>query len=206
MWRIDEHLRPDFRKAVGFGLIAMVALVIGTQVGDVQAASWRERLIPYACALLVGIFGVTASRTAANEVHRVAVARAGDEAATPLRIIVMLGGYLASLFAACDLFGAGLQHLLVGGAVTGIILGLAAQPVLGNLFAGLVLLFARPYLPGHRIRVISGPLGEHSGVIVSAGLLYTVLETDEGPLNIPNTVLLAAGVGPLVKAETTPQA
>ena len=44
---------------------------------------------------------------------------------------------------------------------------------------------------------MSGALnGPHVGVIVSAGLLYTVLDTDSGPLNIPNSSLLASAVGP----------
>jgi len=146
---------------------------------------------------VVAIFGVAASRSAAREVHRIAVARAGVVAATPLRLVVLLGGYLIVAISVCDLVGLQLKQLLVGGAITGIILGLAAQPVLGNLFAGLVLLFARPYVPGQRVRVLSGAInGPHVGVIVSAGLLYTVLETADGPLNIPNSSLLASAVGP----------
>jgi small-conductance mechanosensitive channel len=30
------------------------------------------------------------------------------------------------------------QHLLLGGALTGVVVGIAAQPALGNVFAGLV--------------------------------------------------------------------
>jgi small-conductance mechanosensitive channel len=193
----ESRVRPDFRKAVVFGLIALAALVAGHEVGGVHAGAVRIRLIANGCAVLVAVFGVMASRAAAREVHRVAVARAGDVAGTPLRLMVLLGGYLIAAISVCDLVGLQLGQLLVGGAITGIILGLAAQPVLGNLFAGLVLVFARPYLPGQRVRVMSGALnGPHVGVIVSAGLLYTVLETAEGPLNIPNSSLLASAVGP----------
>lgn len=72
----------------------------------------------------------------------------------------------------------------------------AAQPVLGNLFAGLVLQFARPQVLGQRVRAMAGAInGPHVGVIVSAGLLYTMPETDDGPLNIPNSSLLAAACG-----------
>ena len=49
-----------------------------------------------------------------------------------------------------DLFALPLGNLLIGGAVTGMILGIAAQQSLSNVFAGLVLLFARPYIPGER--------------------------------------------------------
>jgi small-conductance mechanosensitive channel len=201
----ELRVRPDFRRTVVFGLIALAALIAGHEVGGVHAATLRVRLIAYGCALLVAVFGVAASRTAAREVHRVAVARAGDVAGTPLRLLVLLGGYLIAAISVCDLVGFQLRQLLVGGAITGIILGLAAQPVLSNLFAGLVLLFARPYVPGQRVRVMSGAInGPHVGVIVSAGLLYTMLETAEGPLNIPNSSLLAAAVGPaIVPADAT---
>jgi small-conductance mechanosensitive channel len=194
---IELRVRLDFRKTIIFGLIALIALVAGHEVGGVHASSLRMRLISYGCALLTAIFGVAASRTAAREVHRVAVARAGVVAGAPLRLAVLLAGYLIAAISVCDLVGVELRQLLVGGAITGIVVGLAAQPVLSNLFAGLVLLFARPYVPGQRIRVLSGSInGPHNGVILSAGLLYTILETDDGPLNIPNSTLLAAAVGP----------
>jgi hypothetical protein len=171
---IDLRARPDFRKTIVFGLVALVALIAGHEVGGVHAMSLRIRLIAYGCALVTAVFGVAASRTAAREVQRVAVARAGDVAGTPLRLFVLLGGYLIAAISVCDLVGLQLRQLLVGGAITGIVIGLAAQPVLGNLFAGLVLLFARPYVPGQQVRVLSGAInGPHVGVIVSAGLLYT---------------------------------
>jgi small-conductance mechanosensitive channel len=197
---IEIRVRPDFRKTIVFGLIALIALIAGHVIGGVHAGSVRVRLIAYGCALLIAVFGVAASRTAAREVQRVAVARAGDVAGTPLRLFVLLGGYLIAAISVCDLVGLQLRQLLVGGAITGIIIGLAAQPVLGNLFAGLVLLFARPYVPGQQVRVLSGAInGPHVGVIISAGLLYTLLETADGPLNIPNSALLGAAVGPAVQ-------
>jgi hypothetical protein len=199
----ELRVRPDFRKTVVFGLIALTALIAGHEVGGVHAPAVRVRLIAYGCAVLVAVFGVVASRTAAREVHRIVVVRAGEAAGTPLRLAVMLGGYLIAVLSVCDLVGLQLRQLLVGGAITGIIVGLAAQPVLGNLFAGLVLLFARPYVPGQQVRVMSGAInGPHTGVIISAGLLYTVLDTANGPLNIPNSSLLAAAVGPTA---TNPQ-
>src|SRR5438034_4409842 len=46
--------------------------------------------------------------------------------------------------------GAGfdLSGLLVGGALTGVIVGIAAQASLSNIIAGVVILFARPYTVG----------------------------------------------------------
>ena len=68
-------------------------------------------------------------------------------------------GYLIVALTAMDLFALPVGNLLVGGAVTGMILGIAAQQSLSNVFAGLVLLFARPYIPGETVRIRSGALG-----------------------------------------------
>jgi small-conductance mechanosensitive channel len=194
---IESRVRPDFRKTVVFGVIALAAVITGPEIGGVHAASMHVRIAAYGCAVLVAVFGIAASQTAGREVQRIATHRAGVVAATPLRITVLLVGYLFAAIAVCDLLDINVGHLLVGGAITGIVLGLAAQPVLGNLFAGLVLLFARPYLPGQRVRVLSGAInGPHEGVIISAGLLYTMLQTADGPLNIPNSTLLASAIGP----------
>ena len=46
--------------------------------------------------------------------------------------------------------------LAVGGAFTAVILGLAAQQVLGNVLAGIVLLGSRPFRVGERIRLQGG--------------------------------------------------
>ena len=194
---IDLHLLPNFRKAIWFGLIALAALIAGDEFGGIHASAESHRLAAYGCAAAVAVFGVLASRAAAKEVQRVVAHHAGDKAGTPLRIMILLVGYMIAAIAFCDLMDVDVGHLLIGGAITGIVVGLAAQPILGNLFAGLVLLFARPYIAGEHIRIMSGAInGPHEGVVVSAGLLYTTLQTENGPLNIPNSTLMAAAVGP----------
>ena len=74
-----------------------------------------------------------------------------------------------------------LSGLLVGGAVTAVVLGIAAQQTLGNFFAGLVLLFARPYIPGQRVTIHNGAMGgPFDGVITGAGLTYTTKPAGAG--------------------------
>src|SRR6185437_2824320 len=90
------------------------------------------------------------------------------------------------------------RALLVGGAVTGVIIGIAAQQTLNNFFAGLVLFFARPYVAGQRVKIRSGSMGgPFVGTIVGAGLMYTLIDTDEeGIISMPNAGLMGAAVGP----------
>jgi small-conductance mechanosensitive channel len=86
----------------------------------------------------------------------------------------------------------------VGGAFTAVVLGLAAQQTLGNLFAGMVLLSARPFRLGERVRLQAGALaGQIEGVVSSLGLLYTTLTRGGEKIMIPNTLVLSAAVVPL---------
>jgi small-conductance mechanosensitive channel len=90
------------------------------------------------------------------------------------------------------------RTLAVGGAFTAVILGLAAQQTFGNLFAGLVLLSARPFRVGDRVRLQGGGLaGEIVGVVSSLGLLYTTFSDGENQIMVPNNVVLSVAVIPL---------
>jgi small conductance mechanosensitive channel len=90
------------------------------------------------------------------------------------------------------------ETLAVGGAFTAVILGLAAQQTLGNLFAGTVLISARPFRVGERVRLQGGGVaGQIEGVVSSFGLLYTTLADGEDRIMIPNSVVLNTAVSPL---------
>jgi len=78
------------------------------------------------------------------------------------------------------------------------VFGLAAQQTLGNLIAGLVLISARPFRVGDRIRLHAGSVaGQIEGIVRAQGLLYTVLGRGRDSIMIPNNVVLAAAVVPL---------
>jgi small conductance mechanosensitive channel len=94
--------------------------------------------------------------------------------------------------------GASFQSLAVGGAFTAVIVGLAAQQTLGNVIAGMVLLSARPFRVGQRIRLQAGAIGgQVDGTVSSLGLLYTNLLRGAEQIMVPNTQVLAAVVVPL---------
>ena len=94
------------------------------------------------------------------------------------------------------------RTLAVGGAFTAVIVGLAAQQTLGNLIAGTVLLSARPFRVGDRVRFQAGAVaGRIEGVVISLGLLYTTLALGEDRTMVPNSVVLGAAVVPLREPE-----
>lgn len=189
--------RPDFRRALVCALGALVAASVGSAVGDPFARPVHVKVVAGGCAAVFGVLSVLAVRSSAAELSRVVTARAGTAAAAALRLVVLVGGYLLTLLVTLGLLAVPVQHLLVGGALTGVLLGIAAQQALGNLFAGLVLLLNRPFTIGDHIRVRSGALGgEFDGVVTGMGLTYVGLDTTGGALQVPNAAVLAAAVGP----------
>jgi len=90
------------------------------------------------------------------------------------------------------------RTLAVGGAITAVVLGLAAQQTMGNLIAGLVLISVRPFKVGDRVRLQAGALaGQVEGVVASLGLLYTTFAQGQDSVMVPNNVVLSAAVVPL---------
>jgi small conductance mechanosensitive channel len=90
------------------------------------------------------------------------------------------------------------RTLAVGGAFTAVIVGLAAQQTLGNLIAGTVLLSARPFRVGERVRLQGGGIaGQIEGIVSSLGLLYTTFAQGEDHVMIPNSVVLNVAIVPL---------
>ena len=90
------------------------------------------------------------------------------------------------------------RTLALGGAFTAVVVGLAAQQTLGNLIAGTVLVSARPFRVGERVRLQGGPLaGTVEAVVSSLGLLYTILARGEDAIMVPNSVVLNVAVVPL---------
>ena len=78
------------------------------------------------------------------------------------------------------------------------LLGIAGQQSMANLFAGIVLLVSRPFNVGERIRVRSGAMGGvMEGTVTEIGLTYVRLDTGDGVLALPNSQVLAAAVGPV---------
>ncbi len=90
------------------------------------------------------------------------------------------------------------ETLAVGGAITAVVFGLAAQQTLGNLIAGMVLISARPFKVGDRVRLQAGGLaGQIEGVVASLGLLYTTFTQERDSIMVPNNVVLTAAIVPL---------
>jgi small-conductance mechanosensitive channel len=116
--------------------------------------------------------------------------------------LIRLTTVAVALFVALSTAGIQARTLALGGAFTAVIFGLAAQQTLGNLIAGTVLLSARPFRVGERVRLQGGPLaGQIEGTVSSLGLLYTTFATGDDSILVPNSVVLNTAVMPLREPE-----
>ncbi len=116
--------------------------------------------------------------------------------------LIRLLTIILALLVALRVAGIQTRTLALGGAFTAVIFGLAAQQTLGNVIAGTVLLSARPFRVGDRVRLQGGPLaGQLEGTVSSLGLLYTTFAKGEDSIMVPNSVVLNSAVIPLREPE-----
>jgi small-conductance mechanosensitive channel len=195
----DAIHRPDFRRTVIFGILALAAPGVVAFLGGIHALYQGEpavgaRLGSYGAILACLVFGLIAVRSTANEVARLVRAGGGLAASGVLRLLITLVGYIVVVMTVIGLL-VPLGNLALPVSITGVVVGIAAQQSLSNFFAGIVLLFSRPFSVGDRVTVYSGALGQNIGTVTAITLTFTMLDTDDGPISLPNSGVLAAATG-----------
>jgi small conductance mechanosensitive channel len=183
---------------------AHVALLLPLIAAVVFAYAYRGRLfgldlpIRIACVLALVILGWAFAMNLGRALGPVLMKRLEPGTAGTVGFLIRLATLALTVLVALRLAGLKPQTLAVGGAITAVILGLAAQQTVGNLIAGTVLLSARPFRVGDRIRVHAGGVaGTVEGTVSSLGLLYTTLANRADRIMVPNNVVLSAAVVPL---------
>jgi small-conductance mechanosensitive channel len=153
--------------------------------------------IAYGGAAVFFLLGSVATIGLGNAARDILRPSVGSSHAAVVRFAVVIIAGVTTIVTTMVLFGIPVTQLLVGGALTGVLVGIAAQQSLANVFAGIVLLFARPFRVGDRIGVRSGALGGLiEGVVSEVTVNFVRLETPNGPVYLPNSQVLNAVVGP----------
>jgi small-conductance mechanosensitive channel len=202
---VKRRARP-WRSIIAL-ILAIAAAIISRQRrmdSDAlfTASHITNQVIAYATALLFGVFGALATFGLAGQARSVLERRVGPAHAAIVRYVVLIIGAFITLVITLDLLGVPVTQLVVGGALTSVFVGIAAQQSLSNVFAGLVLLFAHPFRVGDPIRLQAGALGGTlDGTVVEIGITYVRLETDGRVMAIPNSQVLNAVIGPIPPTE-----
>jgi small-conductance mechanosensitive channel len=115
-----------------------------------------------------------------------------------VRYAMLLIGISVVIIVALSMLDFRVGQLVLGGALTGVLVTIAAQQSLSNLFAGVMLQFAHPFRVGEHVRVRSGALaGTIEGTVIEFTITYVLLATEDGPIFLPNSQVLAAAVSPV---------
>jgi small-conductance mechanosensitive channel len=163
------------------------------------------RLMLSIVSLLLGIGIITLLSSILNKYIETKGVR--QEAGTISRLFSIIA-YIVLIIIILSLLNVNVTGLLISAGFLGIVLGLAAQPTLGNIFSGVSMIIAKPFEPGDYITVQTWQYNKmpstyphdefipgYSGTISKIGLLYTeIFGESDAPLYVPNGILNQAMV------------
>ena len=193
-------------------LIRLIVAVLGILISwsiiryYLLSVSFPERYIYFIDIGVVVISGASATIALVRLTARPIAARAGPTHTNTVKLLFELIG--VGLVATTLIFlsgptGTSFVSALVGFGFFGIVIGLAAQEVLGNMLSGLMLLAARPFDINDRIALITWQYGKfapslshgwlepaYTGVVKGITLTYTRILTDSNALlKVPNSIV-----------------
>lgn len=134
-------------------------------------------------AMIILTVGVLLARWIGNMSDRWLESRVKEP---PMRLLMVrairVSVLLLTLLVALDKFGFQIAPLVAAVGVAGLGLGFALQGVLGNIIAGLSIIFTKPYRVGEYIEL----LGVHGQVVAIELFSTTLLHLDQSRVVIPN--------------------
>ena len=162
------------------------------------SAAVPSQIIAAATAVAFCVFGSIATYGLSSKAGAVLEPRIGLSHAAIVRYALLLIGGFTTLIVTLILFDVPVGQLVLGGALTSVFVGIAAQQALSNVFAGIVLLLAHPFRVGDTIRLRAGALGgQLDGTVTEIGITYVRLDAGGSIMSVPNSQVLNAVVGPV---------
>jgi len=204
-WREAGLARQLSRRAVNRARIQAIVLV-PVLVGILVVYGYRDELfgrayetpVQIATTVVLIVLGWQIARDVGRALGPTLFRRLDPGTAGTVGFLIRLVFVGLAIIVALRIAGLDPRTLAVGGAFTAVIVGLAAQQTLGNLIAGTVLLSARPFKVGERVRLQGGGIaGQIEGIVSSLGLLYTTFAQGADQVMVPNSVVLNVAIVPL---------
>ena len=178
----------------------------------------RFKIVPagyegYALGVLWLVGSVIVFQELSNVVRRRLAPSVGAANAASVSFVVRLAGYIVAIIGFLAFIKVSVPEALAAGGFLGLVVGLASQFVLSNVFGGLTIILTRPYKVGDRITFTTWQYGllaptyppkffsqdflvpGYTGVVKEINLMYTVIVTDDNvPLKVPNSIMAQAAI------------
>ena len=193
------HLRERALAARRRALL-LLPLVVGVLLVNRYRMELFQLDVPVRVASAVALVGLGAwfARDFARAIGPAMARHMDAGTAGTVGFILRLLLLVVAVVAALRIAGLTPRTVAVGGAVTAVVIGLAAQSTVGNVFAGLLLLSVQPFRVGDRVRLQAGNLaGTIEGTVSQLGLLYVTLTHGEDVILVPNNTVMTSAIVPL---------
>ncbi len=198
------HMRRRVFEFILILLAALAAALVVRYLSDRGEISGGY--VPPINAVIVLVGGYLAIRAVTRVIGRVAEPAFGMTRTRGLENVFQVLAWIVVFVFVFAVFGFNLTAALIGAGFLGIVLGLAAQQVLGNIFAGLSMLASKPFEIGDRVKLATSSYGltgstySHesetsgfTGVVQDVGIFFTRVQLDNGiPAVFPNSVVIGA--------------
>ena len=179
-------------------LLVLVPLLAGV----IALYEFRQELfgadepIRIAAAILLVIIGWAFARQLGAALAPRLMSRLEPGVAGVVGFVIRLVAIVAMLLVSLRFAGVELGALALGASFTAVVFGLAAQQTFGNILAGVVLLSARPFTVGDRVR-FAGFGMDVEGTVTGHGLLYVTMHDGDDLVLVPNNTALTMSVRPI---------
>lgn len=194
---------------VGIGVLTVFIYVLSSIYHNSLVISYH--LIFYGLLLAVG--GIIITNLIASLINNKTKSLLGESTAGVLNFFVKTVGYITVAILFFAFIKVNIGSALVAGGFAGIVIGLASQDVLANIFGGIAIVGSRPFKIGDRITLSTWQYGiiapsyppkfysndflipGYTGKVKNISLIYTTLITDDNiELKIPNSVLIQSSI------------
>jgi small-conductance mechanosensitive channel len=212
----ESQINKKYGHLIAYSILFVILLIlIGVLI---YYALYQYHIIPLSSSVLFELAVATAAGiiivyVLGKEIEIVSSRLLGAKRGNMVFVVFRFVSYIVLALVLLAIAGVPPTDLLAEGTFAGLVLGLAAQTVLSNIIAGVMIIIARPYEVGDRITFVSWQYGliapsyppkfyshdvlmpGYSGLVLDIGLAYTKLQLDEGPpMKVPNSVMVVGAV------------
>ena len=194
-------------------LFIVIGLAVATTVILSDVLHISIKITSVINAIIIATAGIISTNIIARIIKNKTGGLVGKTTAESLSLVIQVLGYTVVLIIALTALHIGVTSALFGGTVFGLVIGLALQTSLSNVFSGIFLILSRPFNIGDRVTITTWQYGliaptyppkffsndflipGYTGVVIDIGLMYTTILTDENVImKIPNSIMLQAAV------------
>jgi len=194
-------------------LFIVIGVAVATTVILSNVLHISVKITSVVNAIIIGTVGFIATYIIARILKEKTGSIVGRTTAGSLSLVIQVLGYTIVLIIALTSLNIGVTSALFGGTVFGLVIGLALQTSLSNVFSGIFIILSRPFNIGDRVTITTWQYGMlapwyppkyfsndflipgYTGVITDIGLMYTTILTDDNvPMKIPNSIMIQAAV------------